>query len=102
MTAGAGKIVAERLRQMGEEGFDFAHDDEHDKGELGHAARCYLFAAWVAERGPILEFPPVGWPWDDEWWKPSQDPVGNLVKAGALVAAEIDRLERKKERACQT
>ena len=34
------------------------------------------------------------WPWSDKWWKPSDDPVRNLVKAGALLAAEIDRLQR--------
>ena len=34
------------------------------------------------------------WPWDDEWWNPSPDPITNLVKAGALIAAEIDRQER--------
>lgn len=34
------------------------------------------------------------WPFDAEWWKPSNDPVRNLVKAGALIAAEIDRLLR--------
>jgi hypothetical protein len=34
-----------------------------------------------------------GWPWDQKWWKPSDDPVKNLVKAGALIAAEIDRLQ---------
>lgn len=33
-----------------------------------------------------------GWPWDMKWWKPSDDPIKNLVKAGALIAAEIDRL----------
>ena len=30
-----------------------------------------------------------------EWWKPSIDPVRNLAKAGALIAAEIDRLQRQ-------
>lgn len=34
------------------------------------------------------------WPWDASWWKPSADPIRNLVKAGALIAAEIDRLQR--------
>jgi hypothetical protein len=34
------------------------------------------------------------WPWHPDWWKPSRDPVQNLVKAGALIAAEIDRLQR--------
>jgi hypothetical protein len=28
------------------------------------------------------------------WWKPSTDPIRNLERAGALIAAEIDRLER--------
>jgi hypothetical protein len=35
------------------------------------------------------------WPWDPSWWKPSPDPIRNLVKAGALIAAEIDRLQRR-------
>ena len=34
------------------------------------------------------------WPWDHEFWKPSEDQIRNLVKAGALIAAEIDRLIR--------
>lgn len=34
-----------------------------------------------------------GWPWDMKWWKPSKDPIKNLIKAGALIAAEIDRLQ---------
>lgn len=37
---------------------------------------------------------PNDWPWDRSWWKPSPDPIRNLVKAGALIAAEIDRLQR--------
>ena len=36
--------------------------------------------------------PPRGWPWEPADWKPDNDPVRNLVKAGALIAAEIDRL----------
>lgn len=37
---------------------------------------------------------PDGWPFGQDWWKPSNDPIRNLVKAGALIAAEIDRLHR--------
>lgn len=37
-----------------------------------------------------------GWPWDAKWWKPSDDPIKNLVKSGALIAAEIDRLQNIK------
>lgn len=36
------------------------------------------------------------WPWHSSWWKPSDDPIRNLVKAGALIAAEIDRLQRQR------
>jgi hypothetical protein len=32
-------------------------------------------------------------PWGESWWKPTpEDRVRELVKAGALIAAEIDRL----------
>lgn len=33
------------------------------------------------------------WPWERNWWKPSDDPIKDLIKAGALIAAEIDRLQ---------
>lgn len=36
-----------------------------------------------------------GWPWSLNWWKPSSDPIKDLVKAGALIAAEIDRLQNQ-------
>lgn len=37
---------------------------------------------------------PKDWPWEIESWQPSADPIRNLEKAGALIAAEIDRLLR--------
>jgi hypothetical protein len=37
----------------------------------------------------------VAWPWDKGWWKPTPDNrIRELEKAGALIAAEIDRLQR--------
>lgn len=33
------------------------------------------------------------WPWSREWWKP-KNPRRDLVKAGALIVAEIERLDR--------
>lgn len=41
---------------------------------------------------------PRYWPWEPGWWKPGKgnsyaDRVRELVKAGALIAAEIDRLQ---------
>jgi hypothetical protein len=97
---GAELIAAERERQIVEEGWTTEHDAEHTQGELALAAVTYAFHA-VYRRSPE-EMPGKAWPWWDEedgqryvsWWKPSESQVRNLVKAGALIAAEIDRLLR--------
>ena len=89
-------IVKERQRQITEEGYDPVHDDEHVKGELAIAALCYAQAA--RENSPTIS---GWWPWDVEYWKPIKagspgevDRERCLVKAGALIYAEIDRLTR--------
>lgn len=79
-------IAAERGRQMRVEGWSSSHDDEHDDGSLGTAAACYaLGLPKIAGR--------VIWPWDFKWWKP-KDRRRDLVRAGALIVAEIERLDR--------
>lgn len=85
---GVDLIYVERLRQVQVEVWTPEHDDAHVDGELARAARAYLS---VDEAEPMI--PPVGWPWETMAWKPG-DPLRNHVKAGALVAAEIDRLLR--------
>lgn len=93
--SGAWYIQGERMRQVEQEGWTPEHDDEHADGALVEAALCYVMRA---DRSPLAnELPPSWWPWDESWWKPSDDPVRNLVKAGALIAAEIDRLQRSSE-----
>ena len=96
---GAEKILAERQRQLSEEGWTEEHDDTHQRAQLNMAAHCYGDLAWRQEKGLETELnpPPIDWPWGKEWWKPSDDPVRNLEKAGALIAAEIDRIERKRK-----
>jgi hypothetical protein len=91
---GAELIAAERLRQIVEEKWSARHDAEHRRGELSKAAVHYAnVASTQAAFGITGNFlVPGNWPWDAKWWKPSKDPVRNLVKAGALIAAEIDRL----------
>jgi hypothetical protein len=97
MESGISLISAERKRQIEEEGWTPQHDDEHDNYEMSSAACCY---AQMGRGGPYSNptagKPPRGWPirWGDGWWKPNPDPIKNLVKAGALIAAEIDRLQR--------
>lgn len=88
---GAELIAAERARQINDEGWTPGHDAQWKGQQLGYAARCYL------DRGvnliPHLHDPSPFWPWDAAWWKPSEEPIRNLVKAGALIAAEIDRMQ---------
>lgn len=82
----------ERRRQREVEGYTHAHDDTHVDGELLAAGMCYLREArgdnFYSEDGK-----PLGWPWGDEWWKPST-PERNFIKAGALFLAERERLKR--------
>lgn len=95
-------IVKERNRQQAAspngEGWTEEHDDKWTHGQLALAAMGYIIAAvlQVNNDGKYIKNPPGTWPWAAEWWKP-QDCIRNLVKAGALIAAEIDRLERLEE-----
>lgn len=100
MKTGVELIADERERQVSQEGWTAEHDRAHVGGELVKAADCYIYAAVAAGTQRIeslMEVPcangPWGpsWPWHKSWWKPSKDPVRNLVKAAALAAAEIDR-----------
>lgn len=79
-------VAAERRRQIEREGWTPAHDDKHEFEELAFAAACYC----TADEG---DAPPAVWPWDTSWWKP-KDRRSNLVRAAALLLAEIERLDR--------
>lgn len=87
MKTGAQLIAKERERQIAQEGWTPEHDDTHDDGEIAFAAIAYIQVSNGYSKNA------AEWPWDEEWFKVS-DPVRNLVKAGALIAAEIDRLQR--------
>lgn len=101
---GAGLITAERQRQIDVEGFTAEHDAKHTKLELFWASMCYMWCALdqIKKRGPFAILKENLGIWPDTlsiaWWKPSADPIRNLVKAGALIAAEIDRLQREKDK----
>lgn len=91
-------IAQERKRQIEVEEWTTEHDDSHDEGELAKAAACYALPPGRRDcivSGSIGDCLDLLWPWDDEWWKPTPDDrIRELVKAGALIAAEIDRLQR--------
>lgn len=97
---GVDLIAEERQRQVEQEGWTAEHDDGHSRGEMARAAACYAMPKSVREmpilHTSILEFV---WHWEWSWWKPAETKakrarIRELVKAGALIAAEIDRLQR--------
>lgn len=86
-------IAEERKRQIEEEGWTTEHDAEHTNEALAKAAVCYALPQF--ERWGIRK---ALWPFEEKWWKPSPDDrVKELAKAGALIAAEIDRLLKDKD-----
>ena len=83
-------IAAERQRQKTVEGWTFVHDDKHNKGEMATAAGIYCLHGM----GSIAPWHrPSMWPWDWSWWKP-KDRRRDLIRAAALIVAEIERLDR--------
>ena len=89
-TPAALDVLAERRRQVEAEGWTPEHDDEHTGFELARAGACYAeYGNWPAHS----EIPPNSWPWSAAWWKPTSYRQ-NLVKAAALILAEIERLDR--------
>lgn len=101
MRPGLALIAAERERQVSGEGFNDQYDDRWEKDELAWAAASYAVPNDSAVRRVELEdgwakftLSPT-WPWmpdDDKRLKGTR--VQNLTKAGALIAAELDRLLR--------
>jgi hypothetical protein len=115
---GVDLIALERARQIHGERWSKKHDEEHDEGSLVLAAICYAAPRRIYTRndyGDGVSFDDP-WPasWDEKWDKraafgdgpdsdsraadPStytyEERLDLLVKAGALIAAEIDRMKR--------
>ncbi|AOX10704.1 hypothetical protein Q5O_20715 [Pseudomonas putida JB] len=96
-------LLVERCRQVREEGHTLERDDLHTEGQLAQAASAYAF--WADPRGArqddhidYLNSTPTGlWPWAKEYWKPASPRV-MLIKADALILAEIERLDRQHSR----
>jgi hypothetical protein len=110
---GVALIAAERKRQIEAEGWTPSHDDEwHGDDELAWAAVCYAapdrvyrkheeqeieggYGGEPSEVSTTVTFQDP-WPWEEEWDKRQKhDRLRQLVIAGALIAAEIDRLKRQ-------
>lgn len=95
------EIMAERARQIAK-GYDAAHDDRHTDGSIARAAGAYalhgktVLALMGPPSRPLLTRqadPKYWWPWSEEAYQPGTDRE-RLIKAAALIVAEIERLDR--------
>ena len=99
MKKGIELIAEERQRQIEKEGWTAEHDDTHVQGEIARAAASYALpeGEWTATpvHPHLIQSREMFWPWEENNWKPTpHDRVRELTKAGALIAAEIDRLNK--------
>jgi hypothetical protein len=97
-------IAVERNRQISVEGYTPEHDDNHDMGELALAAALYAipYEAHVGSERLIKQDDFIGLHIALEtgcnfFVNPEPDNMRRLVKAGALIAAELDRLIRVRD-----
>ena len=96
-SAAASDVVAERRRQIVEERRPPLEDDQYVGCELLRAALTYGAHTALMIAGEPDEGVPEVWPWAPRWWKPTT-PRRNLLKAAALIIAEIERLDRQEAR----
>lgn len=82
-------VQNERLRQISDKGYDYAHDDKFQEGQLARAAAAYALPSSRFSEAPSF------WPWQEHQFNP-QSHCQNLIRAGALVVAELERIERMK------
>lgn len=100
MKTGVEIITDERKRQIEVEGWTPEYDDLHTEGELADAAAIYALTkqSRVFLKDSEADYSELIWPFNPEWLKFSPDNrIKELAKAGALIAAEIDRLLRADE-----
>ena len=103
------ELFKERVKQILHDHYDFEHDAKHSPGCLARAGAAY---ALLDVKAPAITYHSDGmkasfqmelkllssflWPWDDDSFKP-KDPRRNLVRAAALIIAEIERTDRAAE-----
>ena len=98
MNIGSKMIADERTRQIEQEGYDEQHDQRYLSGELPIAAACYA----VEGNEGVFVSNGMGededaWPWGTDFDKRKKhNRLKRLVIAGALIAAEIDRILAEK------
>lgn len=85
MKTGIELITEERVKQISKYGYTACHDAGYDK-ELLFGAVSYLYTAlnWK-------ESAKEAWPFDEKYYK-DEGYIESLKKAGAFIAAELDRI----------
>lgn len=110
MKSGIELISEERQRQIESEGWTAEHDAEHTDQSIAISAALYAMPEHYRNKTEhdIDGYDLVDrfWAWEYRWWKPSligpsvednlNGRIKELQKAGALIAAEIDRLQNIK------
>jgi hypothetical protein len=91
MSKASDEVLAERQRQVDAEGWTPEHDDQHHAGELTQAAMAYAQSSF--EPSEHYDDYAFWWP---EGWEPMKrkPPRESLIKAAALLIAEIERIDR--------
>lgn len=104
------EIAVERERQVKGEGYSPERDDKYVYGDLAKAGATFAFVATHRYRNEIVDLQKVPfdscvwkcgfgefvrnlWPWNQHNLK-FKSPKEDLIKAAALIVAEIERLER--------
>jgi len=95
-------ITEERQRQIAK-GYTASHDDDLIGGELAAGGGCFaLYAGWQSPGCDVEDLAKEkrsiagsDWPFERASFRPDENPIANLAKAGAMIVAEIERLQRQ-------
>lgn len=94
------EVAAERHRQISGEAYSLDHDDSLIPGDLARGAAAYALSGAIQEplsRLRMREWTASVWPWDRNLFRPTQ-PRRDLIKAAAMLIAEIGRFDRAARR----
>lgn len=96
-------VFQERLRQMVQEGYSLEHDDGHTEGQMALLAAAYVLSSRSEHMTVPLNYTLEALEFYENWaaWFKPKDPIRDLVRAGALILAELERRLRMEEKARQ-
>ena len=96
LSQAARDVLAERQRQISAEGYEPEADAMYESGELARAAATYALLATGDEGWRVED----NWPWGMSTLKRAE-PRRMLEKAGALILADMERIDRIAQAAAQ-